>query len=180
MKKSLSVLFAAATLAAACAGSAWADPANGGVIVLATPTSGLVMTGAVSSSFTADGAFDDMFMLITPPPDATDVSFSFTAGAGITFTDFTIDYFGGGGDPIAFTGTVTSTGINIDIPGGLISGVYQVDVKGSALTGSSYTGTVSATTEGALPVPEPSSYLLLGAGLGVVGWMQRRRAPRRA
>ncbi len=175
MKKSIYGLTAAAVLAASCATSAFADPANGGIIVLTTPTSGVNMTAALSSSFAAGGSFDDMFLLFTPPPDAVDVQFSFTAGSGVSFSSFTIDYLGGGGSPIAFTGTVTSSGISIDIPAGLPSGAYQVDVVGTAVAGSTYTGSVSVTTEGAAPVPEPSSYALLAAGLGAVGWILRRR-----
>ncbi len=175
MKKLHSVLFAAATVAAMGATPAFATPANGGIIAPDTPSTGTVMTATMSSSFTAAGAFDDMFLLFTPPPDATDVHFAITAGTGVTFTSFNIAYFGGGGDPIWTTGTVTPTGIDIDIPGGLISGAYQVDVQGAALAGSSYSGTVTLETAVAA-VPEPSSYGLLAAGLAVVGLLARRRA----
>ncbi len=177
MKKLNSVLFAMATLAATCAAPAFATPGNSGIIAPATPTTGTTMTASMSSSFAAAGAFDDMFLLITPPPDATDVHFLITAGTGVTFTSFSIGYFGGGGDPIWTTGSVLPTGIDIDIPGGLISGVYQVDVQGAALAGSSYGGTVTLQTAA---VPEPSSYALLAAGLGVVGLVSRRRSKQAA
>jgi len=179
MKKALSVLFAATTLAAVCATPAFAGPANSGFIVFTTPTTpsgGLVMTGPMNSTFAATGMFDDVFFFITPPPDAVDAQFTIAAGTGVTFSGFTIDYFGGGGDPIWTTETVLPTSINIDIPGGLISGVYQIDVTGTALAGSSYSGTVSVTVEGTVPVPEASSYALLAAGLGGLGFVLRRRA----
>ncbi len=56
------------------------------------------------------------------------------------------------------------------------AGLYQLVVSGSGVTGASasYGGNIVAT-----PVPEPEPYVMLLAGLGVVGFVAARRRPRR-
>jgi hypothetical protein len=49
---------------------------------------------------------------------------------------------------------------------------YYLEVAGSKAAGdTTYGFTVNLT-----PVPEPETYALLLAGLGVVGWMRRRKS----
>ncbi len=57
--------------------------------------------------------------------------------------------------------------------GSLGSGDYTVHVTGvTNLKNAAYLGTVSAS-----PAPEPETYAMLLAGLGVVGFVARRRRP---
>jgi hypothetical protein len=57
--------------------------------------------------------------------------------------------------------------------GSLGSGDYTVHVTGMTnLKNAAYLGTVSAS-----PAPEPETYAMLLAGLGVVGFLARRRRP---
>jgi hypothetical protein len=53
----------------------------------------------------------------------------------------------------------------------LPAGFYQLKVSGTTVGGqASYGGNIVAT-----PVPEPETYAMLLAGLGVVGFLARRR-----
>ena len=60
---------------------------------------------------------------------------------------------------------------------GLASGIYALNVLGFAngSSGGFYAGGFIAQTA---PVPEPETYALLLAGLGVVGFMASRRKPK--
>jgi hypothetical protein len=69
----------------------------------------------------------------------------------------------------------TSSGGNTMLSwiGSLGSGDYTVHVTGvTNLKNAAYLGTVSAS-----PAPEPETYAMLLAGLGVVGFLARRRRP---
>lgn len=57
---------------------------------------------------------------------------------------------------------------------GLGAGTYYFEVKGVALNGTSgnYAGNVNLSLA---PVPEPDSYAMLFAGLGLMGAIARRR-----
>lgn len=69
----------------------------------------------------------------------------------------------------------TSSGGNTMLSwiGSLGSGDYTVHVTGMTnLKNAAYLGTVSAS-----PAPEPETYAMLLAGLGVVGFVARRRRP---
>ncbi|KQW50789.1 hypothetical protein ASD88_13480 [Pelomonas sp. Root662] len=82
------------------------------------------------------------------------------------------DHVVGGGDDAVVTGfafTSTSTGNFTN----LSAGDYYFNVFALANQGpSAYAISASAT---ALPVPEPETYALFGAGLGIVGFIAARR-----
>lgn len=63
------------------------------------------------------------------------------------------------------------------------AGVYQLVVSGDVsqvasrylLLGVGYVGAISAAPNFTAAVPEPETYAMLAMGLGLVGWMSRRR-----
>ena len=68
-----------------------------------------------------------------------------------------------------YTGSITGggTGANLTFAGGTVPGLYQLQVVG---TGSGfYSGSIAAA------VPEPETYAMLLAGLGLLGFSARRR-----
>ncbi|WP_197047246.1 FxDxF family PEP-CTERM protein [Paucibacter sp. KBW04] len=72
--------------------------------------------------------------------------------------------------------TSTGTQANLSWSGSLLAGTYSVNITGlSVAKNTQYTSTLSATPAPATPVPEPETYALLLAGLGVVGFMASRR-----
>lgn len=93
-----------------------------------------------------------------------DLIFGFLEGEGYFFT----------GSPGAQTASVT-------VPN--LSGLQTVSVSGTAgdpfgetaSLSASYTGTVTFTPDAVGVIPEPQTYALMLAGLGLVGFMARRR-----
>ena len=74
----------------------------------------------------------------------------------------------GGGDDVG-VGAWTFGGTNTVA---LNAGSYYYSVLGGAVGSASYVIASAATTA---PVPEPETYALLGAGLGVIGFLASRR-----
>jgi len=116
-----------------------------------------------------------MWTFTVTPPGAT-------AAASAT----NIALFGGGGIT-SFAGVLASIPLDLTIAnsppvvvsvlsgfaGMLNPGVYSLTISGNAGTGASYGGNVVLT-----PIPEPETYALMLAGLGVVGFVAARRRPR--
>lgn len=66
-------------------------------------------------------------------------------------------------------------GLNVD-GSSLTSGIYRIYLAtGAATSVGTFNGTLSGLTVSA--VPEPQTYALMMAGLGLVGAMARRRKP---
>lgn len=147
------------------------------------------------SSLAASAATFDLGTLDSSAPDTSSgVSSKFALNAVISDTwNFTLDTaslvsFGAqqsftsmSGAIQNFSGVLVGYGslLSITIPtqanlswsGTLAAGTYSVDITGlSAAKNSQYTATLSAT-----PVPEPETYALLLAGLGVIGFVASRR-----
>jgi hypothetical protein len=82
-------------------------------------------------------------------------------------------------------GTLTASMTHLNLGSFSVSADVDFDALGMASAGAVYYGFTAsnglatdghATSWGA-PVPEPQTWLLMAAGLGMVGWLARRRAP---
>lgn len=159
--KKLAVLVA---LTAASVSSAWAV---GGALVFVGNTA--------SFSSSVNGTFSDVW------------TFNIVAPGASAATSVTNIAFGGFGGITGFTGTLASVPLNSSaVPspplvvnvlagftGTLVPGAYSLVIGGNAGPGASYGGNVVLT-----PIPEPETYALMLAGLGVVGFMAARRRNR--
>jgi hypothetical protein len=153
-----------AALAAASVSNAWAV---GGPLVFVGNTA--------SFSTTVSGSFTDTWTFNIAAPGAT----AATSATNISF--------GGAGGIAGFAGSLalsplssSSTGspplvVNVlaGFTGVLAPGAYSLIISGNAGSGASYGGNVVLT-----PVPEPETYALMLAGLGVVGFVATRRRNR--
>ncbi|MCV2361543.1 FxDxF family PEP-CTERM protein [Paucibacter sp. TC2R-5] len=114
--------------------------------------------------------FSDSWIFTIGAP--SDVSF----GAQSSFTALAnqIQNFSGvltGYGALTKTVDVVKNQVNLGWSGQLAAGDYEVVITGKTLvSNTSYTGQVVTT-----PVPEPTTYALLLGGLGVVGFVARRR-----
>ncbi len=122
-----------------------------------------------ASTFSFDGSDDLIFSFVVASASSIDaaVTSSVINGYGFDITSVTFD-----GTPFT-EASITSGGITADFfsySASLIGpGLHSIAVYGEPL-GSTYHGNVVLT-----PVPEPETYALLLAGLGVGGFLMRRR-----
>ena len=135
-----------------------------------------INSGVLGETGPAGTTFADYFLFNVPD----DEYFSFSLfGSKVTFKappgspdPYGFVLYGLGGSPFIVDAKTGTTAHSIE--GGtfkLTSGVYELDVFGS-FTGKNGTYDVSMFGQ---PVPEPSGWALLLAGLGVTGLMARRR-----
>ncbi|MDC8774167.1 FxDxF family PEP-CTERM protein [Roseateles albus] len=149
-----------------------------------------------ASSFAASAASYDLGVISHDLANPTQDSFLVKAGAFADTIDFVVDTFGNvsaSGNSIslklngvtvaaipdlklAVWNTSHSTkfaefaGDDTTVKFDLAAGIYHIDVTGTALRNASYSVALAVT-----PVPEPTTYALLLAGLGAVGFVARRR-----
>jgi hypothetical protein len=138
---------------------------------------------SVSFSATHTGAFEDIwtFNLGTPSIVAaslTNVEVSFLGNAAGGINDFQAWLNGTSLLPSGSTTTAGDIKVKLQVlagAGSFAAGTYQLKVTGSGVTGGSgsYGGNLVAT-----PIPEPETYALMLAGLGVVGFVAGRRRAR--
>ena len=155
----------AALLAAASVSSAWA---------VGGPLTFVGNTASFSTSVT--GSFTDFWTFNVAAPGASAAAsatnIAFNGGGGITS-------FAGLLSTVNLTATPTvSPPVTVNVLSGftgvLSPGAYTLRISGTAgAGGASYGGNVVLT-----PIPEPETYALMLAGLGVVGFMAARRRSR--
>ena len=120
-------------------------------------------------------AFSDFHLSITEPTDAS--------GNGVVFTSFnssTLDGFTLDSPSMSQPSPFNSTGPrDLNFTGSLGTGdTAQLGFHLSPFdpgVGNTYTFTITQTPT-VSPIPEPETYAMLLAGLGLVGYMARRRA----
>lgn len=89
-------------------------------------------------------------------------------GGGVTFTAFNLYESAN----LIATGIMNGSNWLLSFAGGATPGNYQLNIAGYKLNTSSasYAGNISIS-----PVPEPETYAMLLAGLGLIGFSIRRR-----
>jgi PEP-CTERM motif len=141
-----------------------------------------LLVAASASAFGAGGALgklDDTTLFIGNP--SVDTPFFFDT---YTFTLGTVSDVFGGAYATGITGftavlqdaSFATVGTDSDLGdgfsfAGLSAGNYALSLLGFSQSGGAYGGVVGATT-----VPEPETYALFLAGLGMLGFMIRRRS----
>lgn len=155
-------------------------------------TSGGFSGTATNSFASAVGAFDNhfLFSLDTSFTTAASITSSFTKiGTNVkdlTITGFNLVRYGATQNDILYQVTgyndlpTSGAGTNDlwKLDGALLSaGNYYIEVKGIAngSKGGSYAADVQV-----LAVPEPETYAMLAAGLGLIGFASRRKAKQAA
>jgi hypothetical protein len=157
---------------------------------MAAPAAPLISMGDVPYAVSID-AVDGTNSLST--------IYSYTFGAGVTKASFTFDFFDTGSAVTSFgaaasgpAGLTTSAPIGstaYDIPNDIYTSHYTFNVTGAQLhsgtvnvqVGASYAAAFDSNAHGVnytlavTAVPEPESYAMLLAGLGLVGTVIRRR-----
>jgi len=165
-------LLATTAIATAISTSAMAVTPGGGDLGSLPPSA--------SFSNTVTGAFTDVWMFNLGMPSAVAASLT---NVEVTFLSLTTGGITGfsallNGSPLfGPTSTISTGGVTVKtqvLAGGtaLPAGLYQLTVSGTGITGpsASYGGNIVAA-----PVPEPESYAMLLAGLGVMGAIAMRR-----
>ncbi|MET3134805.1 hypothetical protein AAKU55_005107 [Oxalobacteraceae bacterium GrIS 1.11] len=162
-----SVLFAA--ILATSFGSAFANDINTTVNLSGDPL--VQLTGGFTVTHTDTHAFTDTFTF-TPSTnwayiDASLITIGFTSAQHINFTGATLN-----GLDLSFT---QAPGGNLQfgtLSPQLLSGPLTLVVMGDSGGAASYSGTLNVNV---LAVPEPETYGMLLGGLGLLGFVARRR-----
>lgn len=130
--------------------------------------------GATFASGNMGNTFSDQYTFSMTGENFVDTlvaSIAHSALVGLTITGY--DLYDSS-NALVGTGTMSNTGL-VDLwtinTAGLAAGDYYVQVSGGLIseTGASYAGVLNIT-----PVPEPGTYAMLLAGLGLVGVAARR------
>ena len=132
---------------------------------------GLWVDNAYQYSDSRD-TFDGEGISIYAAPTAT-ITFA-TVSPTVDFEYFVID--GNRGSYEAFDSSWTSLGtLAVDASAGDVLGTHSFGGGVKYLTFSGEAGYTQVSAVTFAPVPEPGTYALMLGGLGIVGWMARRR-----
>jgi hypothetical protein len=159
-------LLAAAAIGVMAA-SAYADPVDIGPLT-AKPF-------WVEASLVPAGAFDEFYTFSLPSLlNVQSTTVANNLSNVLNITGGSVSLFSGSigsGTELASYNFDGTTGSSTHTVANLTAGNYYFEVKGTASNqGGLYTLTTSA-----VPVPEPETYAMLLAGLGIVGSLYRRR-----
>lgn len=163
------------TLAFAGSAAAVTSPAN----VSLNQDLGLLVGGSVTSFEhleLASGAFDDSFTFSVGANDGTfwdAFAARMRVGRGYTSSLNSLSSQLLQGSTVIATGTDELSGsfmATAGDTGSLAAANFTLRLWGDAKAGGSYLGTLSVT-----PVPEPGEWALMMSGLGLIGFMIRRR-----
>ena len=122
-------------------------------------------------------------MLGTPGPGSLSQSFSFAANTTYTLSfdlNRNPNSHGAGldvfvnGDHHSYEGTSLTTNYSFNFTTGSVAGAQLLTF--SSVGGDNYSGAVLDNVSLTAAVPEPETYAMLLAGLGMVGFMARRKA----
>ncbi len=141
------------------------------------------LSGAYGNAFTtASGAFSDFLSFTIDAPSnlgsvasPTNLSFSLPFGGTINVFEISnLAYTITG--PLGFTTTAPIAGNNVSASTFLnVAGVYTLNLTGNATGTSGGMYSVALNVENVAAVPEPETYALMLAGLGLVGFASRRK-----
>ena len=164
---------AVAAFALASAGAAFAGDSTNhrGQLALTEEAPGH-LSGSVNIKPLADGTFNDYFFFLTG--DLSSVSTDITNNQDLAHNkDITwlSSSLGDGETSHSFSGTGTTQHSEISSN----SGYFVLHLQGHVDTGHTGDYSVQVTA-----VPEPETFAMLLAGLGIVGWASRRRASQAA
>jgi hypothetical protein len=150
------------------------------------PTS-LTYSNSFASASTGTTFYDD-FIFTIPDGSANSVTTSINLDSILGLTDLRARLYTGSvhqtgsvaigtviehwGTTVNYSPTVSATTVVLN-PVSLLAGTYTLQIKGTVagLSGGSYAGVLNIAN----PVPEPETYAMLLAGLGLMGFMSRRR-----
>jgi PEP-CTERM motif len=131
--------------------------------------------------------WDDYYFTI-PAGFANSVTSTITAGSALDLSNLQARLYMGNthetatvapgtllsawGTTVIYSPTVSATTVVLN-PLSLAAGTYTLQIRGtvSGSSGGSYAGVLNLTN----PVPEPETYAMMLAGLGLMGFMSRRR-----
>ena len=164
-------------LALGFSGSAMGATTNLGALIVGTPTT--------FSGSSAPGSFTDTFTFTLPA----------NGGSGYSVANFALPFFGfnttlssltlfsnpdgilSNGDDLQVANNPTGGNSIALTYGAFVAGPYYLKVVGIATgtSGGLYNGAISVAAVPPAPVPEPESYALMLAGIGIIGFVSARR-----
>ncbi len=148
------------------------------VAPLNATTSG-VWFGSFGGAVAANASFLDHFFFTVPDSFTFALVDPFSGAAGNSFfgiTGLNASLFNSTPAPVGYSGANL---VNPVPSASLVAGNYDLQVSGTAgAFGGAYWGGATLATNNSLifaPVPEPETYAMMLAGLGLMGFVARRR-----